>query len=90
MQQAVESSADGHDSCPVRRLHVIKNSTRKGAVIPYPRGMTISQLQYTIARNLQMEYVAYLFNPHGCEITDISLVRDDDVIIASAKGRFLR
>ena len=71
-----------------RRLHVIKNATRTGAVIPFPYGTSLCQLQTSIARRLEMEYVAYLFNPHGCEITDISLVRDDDVIIASAKEKF--
>ena len=30
-----------------------------------------------------MRDVRHLYNPHGCEITDLSLVRDDDVIIAA-------
>ena len=30
-----------------------------------------------------MRDVRHLYNPHGCEITDLSLIRDDDVIIAA-------
>ena len=35
-----------------------------------------------------MDHVEYLFNPHGCEVTDVNLIRDNDVIIASAKPKF--
>ena len=28
--------------------------------------------------------VRHLFNTHGCEVTDLSLIRDDDVLIAAA------
>ena len=30
-----------------------------------------------------MTNVRHLYNPHGCEITCLSLVRDDDVLIAA-------
>ena len=33
--------------------------------------------------NSGMRDVRHLYNPHGCEITDLSLIRDDDVIIAA-------
>ena len=67
------------------RLNVLKNATRKGLVIPFDCRQTLPELRYTIARSLEMAHVEYLFNPHGCEITDVSLVRDNDVIIASEK-----
>ena len=36
------------------------------------------------ARNQYTISVRHLFNTHGCEVTDLSLIRDDDVLIAAA------
>ena len=39
--------------------------------------------QKTYFQPIGMRDVRHLYNPHGCEITDLSLIRDDDVIIAA-------
>jgi len=70
------------------RLNILKNATRKGVVIPFNDKQTMPQLRTSIAKALQMDHVEYLFNPHGCEVTDVNLIRDNDVIIASAKPKF--
>jgi hypothetical protein len=56
------------------RLNVLKNATRKGLVIPFHH-VTLTQLRNDIKQALKMPKVEYLFNPQGCEITDITLVR---------------
>lgn len=73
---------------PLPRLNILKNATRKGLLIPFDPKLTLTQLRYSIADHLKMPHVEYLFNTHGCEITDTLLVRDNDVIIASATSKF--
>ncbi|CBY11225.1 unnamed protein product [Oikopleura dioica] len=35
-----------------------------------------------------MSRVNFLFNTHGCEIIEFDLIRDDDILIASAGPKF--
>ena len=70
---------------PIPRLNVVQNATRAGKVIPFDPALSLPQLRAAIAEQLKMDKVEYLFNTHGCEITDVTLIRDDDVIIASAQ-----
>ena len=72
---------------PIPRLNVVQNATRAGKVIPFDPALSLSQLRAAIAEQLKMDKVEYLFNTHGCEITDVTLIRDDDVIIASAQPK---
>lgn len=72
---------------PIPRLNVVQNATRAGKVIPFDPALSLSQLRVAIAEQLKMDKVEYLFNTHGCEITDVKLIRDDDVIIASAQPK---
>lgn len=43
----------------------------------------MERLKRKIGYYLGMAQVVYLFTPEGCLINDISLIRDDDVLIAS-------
>ena len=72
---------------PIPRLNVVQNATRAGKVIPFDPALSLPQLRAAIAEQLKMDKVEYLFNTHGCEITDVTLIRDDDVIIASAQPK---
>merc|ERR1712227_396828 len=71
----------------IPRLSVFQNGTRAGKVIPFDPALSLPQLRAAIAEQLKVgqDKVGYLFNTHGCEITDVTLIRDDDVIIASAQ-----
>jgi len=66
----------------LKRLHVIKNATRQGVVIPFNQN-SLTELKNDIADELRMSRVNFLFNTHGCEIIEFDLIRDDDVLIAS-------
>jgi len=65
------------------RLNILRNSSRNGLVIPLGQYQNIEGLKDEICEKLGMRDVRHLYNPHGCEITDLSLIRDDDVIIAA-------
>merc|ERR1711970_222396 len=66
------------------RLNILRNNTRMGRVIPFGQYEHLDQLKHEIGEHLRMAKVRHLFNPHGCEITSLALIRDDDVLIAAA------